>query len=113
MLLISTYVAQSPIEGLGVFAGEAVRRGELFWSFNPKFDICIRPEELEGLPPHMLDYIRRYTYPHLEAPGVVSEWFRWARVGADGADDVAERAGFAVAGTREVGGRTFVTLRRR
>jgi SET domain-containing protein len=71
MLLISTYVAQSPIEGLGVFAGEPVRRGDLFWSFNPKFDICIRPEELEGLPPHMLDYLRRYTYPHLELPGVV------------------------------------------
>ena len=49
----------------------------------------------------------------IEAPDQVSEWFRWARVGVDGADDVAERAGFAVAATREVGGRAFVTLRRR
>ena len=49
----------------------------------------------------------------IEAPDQVSEWFRWARVGIDGVDEVAERAGFAVDRTREVGGRTFVTLRRR
>jgi len=48
----------------------------------------------------------------LEAPGVVSEWFRWARVGADGAAAVAARAGLLVAATREFDGRTFVTLRR-
>ncbi|WP_053226780.1 class I SAM-dependent methyltransferase [Solirubrobacter soli] len=47
----------------------------------------------------------------LEAPGVVSEWFRWARVGVDGVDAVARRAGFAVTDVRELAGRTFVTLR--
>jgi SAM-dependent methyltransferase len=47
-----------------------------------------------------------------EAPGVVSEWFRWARVGVDGIDAVARRAGFAVADVRALAGRTFVTLRR-
>ncbi len=49
----------------------------------------------------------------IEAPDQVSEWFRWARVGVDGVDEVAERAGFTVDTSREVGGRTFVTLRRR
>ncbi len=48
----------------------------------------------------------------IEAPDLVSEWFRWARVGVDGADEVAERAGFAVESTEEVGDRAFVTLRR-
>ncbi len=48
----------------------------------------------------------------LEAPGVVSEWFRWARVGVDGAADLAAKAGFDVAGVRSLAGRTFVTLRR-
>jgi SAM-dependent methyltransferase len=48
----------------------------------------------------------------LEAPGLESEWFRWARVGADGAAAVAGRAGFAVEGVRTLSGRTFVTLRR-
>jgi SAM-dependent methyltransferase len=48
----------------------------------------------------------------LEAPGMVSEWFRWARVGADGAATVAARAGLAVAARQAFHGRTFVTLRR-
>jgi SAM-dependent methyltransferase len=48
----------------------------------------------------------------IEASGYVSDWFRWARVGVDGADAVAGRAGFAVESTRAIGGRTFVTLRR-
>lgn len=49
----------------------------------------------------------------LEAPGMVSEWFRWARVGADHAATIAGRAGFVVVDRRELSGRTFVTLRRR
>lgn len=69
MLLISTYVAQSPIEGLGVFAGEYVPRGSLMWSLNPKFDIFVRMAELETLPSHMRGFISRYSYPHLEMPG--------------------------------------------
>ena len=48
----------------------------------------------------------------LEAPGVVSEWFRWARVGVDGVADVARCAGFGVAEVHTLAGRTFVTLGR-
>ncbi|MGZ5862900.1 MAG: SET domain-containing protein [Methyloceanibacter sp.] len=70
MLLISTYVAPSSIEGIGVFAAEPVARGGLMWSLNPKFDVFVRPDEIEGLP-HMQDFIARYSYPHLEMPGVV------------------------------------------
>jgi SAM-dependent methyltransferase len=47
----------------------------------------------------------------IEAQEMVSDWFRWSRVGVDGADAVAQRAGFEVASTQSVGGRTFVTLR--
>jgi hypothetical protein len=71
MLMISTYVAPSAIEGLGVFAGEPIGRGQLMWSLNPKFDIFIQMTEIETYPPHLQDYIARYTYPHLEMPGVV------------------------------------------
>jgi SAM-dependent methyltransferase len=48
----------------------------------------------------------------LEAPGVVSEWFRWARVGVDGLEPLAGRAGLTVEGIRTLGERTFATLRR-
>lgn len=69
MLLIATYVAQSPIEGLGVFAGEYVPRGSLIWSLNPKFDIFVHETEIGALPPHMQTFVARYSYPHLDMPG--------------------------------------------
>ena len=71
MLTVSTYVAPSAIEGLGVFASEFIERGRLLWSLNPKFDIFVYQDEIEGFPPHMQDFIARYGYPHLEMPGVV------------------------------------------
>jgi SET domain-containing protein len=71
MLMISTYLAPSAIEGLGVFAAEPVQRGQLMWSLNSKFDIFIQVSEIESYPPHMQDYISRYTYTHLEMAGVV------------------------------------------
>jgi SET domain-containing protein len=69
MLLISTYVAPSAIEGLGVFAGEPVSRGSLIWSLNPKFDIFVHQTEIGALPPHVQSFLTRYSYPHLEMPG--------------------------------------------
>lgn len=69
MLLISTYVAPSSIEGLGVFADEYVPAGSLIWGFNPKFDILVNEMELRALPPHVRSYIARYSYPHLDLAG--------------------------------------------
>jgi uncharacterized protein len=69
MLLITTYVAQSQIEGLGVFSGEYVPRGSLIWSLNPQFDIFVHETEIGALLPHMQNFIARYSYPHLEMPG--------------------------------------------
>lgn len=69
MLLISTYVAPSSIEGLGVFADEFVPSGSLIWSLDPKFDIFVNEAEISALPTHMQGYLARYSYPHLELPG--------------------------------------------
>ncbi len=71
MLMVSSYVAPSAIEGLGVFAGEFIERGRLIWSLNPKFDIFIHRSEIEGFAPYVQDFIARYGYPHLEMQGVV------------------------------------------
>jgi len=48
----------------------------------------------------------------LEAPGVVSEWFPWAHVGADRASEVAAQAGLVHAWTLHAGGRWFAALQR-
>ncbi|WP_108681366.1 SET domain-containing protein [Methyloceanibacter sp. wino2] len=68
MLLISTFVAPSSIEGLGVFADEFVPRGTIIWQYNPKFDVLVDDTELGALPPPMQSHIARYGYPHLDRP---------------------------------------------
>jgi SET domain-containing protein len=70
MMLVRTYLAPSEIQGLGVFAGEFIRAGMQMWALNPKFDIFLHASEIESLPVHMLDFVERYSYPHLEMPGV-------------------------------------------
>jgi uncharacterized protein len=69
MLLIRSYVAQSEIDGLGVFAGEFAPRGSLIWSLNPKFDIFVNETDICTLPAHMRSFIAIYSYPHLDMPG--------------------------------------------
>src|SRR5918995_2115399 len=71
MLTVSTYLAPSAIEGLGVFSGEFIERGRLLWNLNPKFDIFVYPEEVDTYSSLMREFIARYSYPHLEIPGVV------------------------------------------
>ena len=51
MLTVSTYLAPSAIDGLGVFSGEYIERGRLLWSLDPKFDIFVDRSEVEGYPP--------------------------------------------------------------
>ena len=52
------------------------------------------------------------TRIRLEAPGVVSDWFGWARVGVDGIAALAARAGLAVEEVHCAGGRWLARLRR-
>jgi SAM-dependent methyltransferase len=52
------------------------------------------------------------TRIRLEAPGVVSEWFGWARVGVDGIGELAASAGLVVEERHCVGDRWLARLRR-
>jgi len=70
MMLVRTFVAQSDIQGLGVFSAEFVPAGRQLWVLNPKFDVFVYPNEISMLPAHMRDYVARYSYPHLEIDGV-------------------------------------------
>jgi hypothetical protein len=50
MLTVRTYIAASPIHGMGVFAAEPIPAGRLVWEPNPAIDIEITPAQLETLP---------------------------------------------------------------
>ncbi len=62
MLLVPTYVAPSPIEGVGLFAAADIRAGTLIWRFEPQFDRLLSPEEVEALDAVQKAYVARYGY---------------------------------------------------
>jgi hypothetical protein len=47
---------------------------------------------------------------HLQGPDRVSDWFPWARVGADGIAAIAAEAGFRQVELFSIGGRWFSEL---
>lgn len=68
MLLIKTFVAPSAIEGVGVFAGEPVKRGQLIWTLDHRFDLLIPRSTLEAEQGASRELLQRYAYPHAPDP---------------------------------------------
>ena len=62
MLLVRTYIDRSPIHGLGVFAGEFIRKGTKIWRFVEGFDRCYTPRQFAKLPKPARDYLKDYAY---------------------------------------------------
>lgn len=71
MLLIQSFVAPSTIEGVGVFAGEAIPRGARIWTLDRRFDRLIRDVDVASLPPTFKAFVERYGYPYPHDPSVI------------------------------------------
>ena len=66
MMLVRSRVAASPIEGLGVYADEFIPSGTLVWQLNRNFILPFRRTELEQFPPHIQEFVERYSFPDFE-----------------------------------------------
>ena len=62
MLIIETYLAPSPIHGLGVFTRNPVVPGQVVSRFMPPFDIHFPAELLACLSPAEQAYLKTYAY---------------------------------------------------
>lgn len=62
MLLIKTYLDQSPIHGLGVFAAEAIPKGTKIWCFVEGFDRAWSPRQFAKLPKEAQEFVAYYGY---------------------------------------------------
>jgi hypothetical protein len=62
MLLVKTYLDKSAIHGLGVFAGEFIRKGKKIWRFVDGFDRAFSPRQYAKLPKAAKDHIKFYGY---------------------------------------------------
>jgi len=62
MLIFPTYLAPSPLHGLGVFAGERIDAGRVVSRFMPPFDVQFPAELLPALTPVEQAYLRHFAY---------------------------------------------------
>lgn len=64
MLLVSTYVAPSSIEGVGLFAAEDIPAGTAIWRFDRSFDLLLSPDDVARLDDVQAAYVERYGYSY-------------------------------------------------
>lgn len=62
MFLIPTFLAPSPIHGIGVFTREFIPAHTRIWEFTPGVDWRLRPEELAAFPEPYQSAIRNWCY---------------------------------------------------
>ncbi len=66
MLTVKTFLNQSSVDGIGVYAGEKIKKGEVIWEYFPLVDITYSPEEWlrlqEKVNKSSFENIQRYSY---------------------------------------------------
>src|ERR1051325_12156394 len=62
MLLVKTYLGKSRIHGLGVFAGQPIRKHAKIWRFVYGFDRYYTRKRIAKLPKAARDYIKLHGY---------------------------------------------------
>ena len=62
MFIVRTSLRYSAIHGIGVFLEEPVEKGQVVWQYDPRIDVAIPQDELQGFPIAMQLYLKVYTY---------------------------------------------------
>lgn len=61
MLLVPTYVRESPIQGLGLYAAAPIPKGTLIWQLAPGFDAILKDNYVAALPDLARAFVERYS----------------------------------------------------
>ena len=61
-MLVKVRVAKSPIDGLGLFAGQFIPKGTRTWEFTHGFDREFTPDEFTAFPAHIQTFLQTYAY---------------------------------------------------
>ena len=103
MLLVSTYVAPSPIQGLGLFAAQDIAPGEALWRFEPEIDVVIPDGRIEALPAAFRAFLDRYAYTSHDIPGAVVVSCDHAKFMNHSEDPNTESRSFVTVARRPIG----------
>jgi SET domain-containing protein len=61
MLLIKTTLAPSKIHGIGLFADQDIKKGDITWRYEPRFDTAFTTEELAKMPQLIQEFVTTYA----------------------------------------------------
>jgi hypothetical protein len=61
-MLVKNYIGPSKIHGIGIFAGENIKKGTVIWRFNPIIDRRITKKEVASLPKPAKEFLLKYAY---------------------------------------------------
>ena len=62
MLLVKTYLAESGIHGIGLFAAQRIPKGTVVWRLEPALDLELTEAQIEALAPAAREQIEKYIY---------------------------------------------------
>ena len=62
MILVKVRVLKSPIEGLGLVAGQFIPKGTKTWEFTPEFDREFTPNQFKSFPRPIQEFLNTYAY---------------------------------------------------
>ena len=62
MLLVRTFLAESQIDGFGLFADEYIPAGTLVWRFDRRVDLALEHDYIDKLLPAFRIYCEKYAY---------------------------------------------------
>ena len=65
MLLVKTRIGSSRIHGIGVFAEERIKQGQVVWVLDDRFDTRIPVSQLSALPKLVSVFLRTYGYQEI------------------------------------------------
>lgn len=62
MLRVKTFLKFSDIHGIGCFAGEDIKAGQIVWSLDPDLDLEIDESRISTYPPAVVEFLKTYSY---------------------------------------------------
>lgn len=65
MLIVKTILKYSEIHGLGCFAGEDIKKGQIVWRFDEGIDLIFKESDLKNFPVSFVEFLKMYAYSPL------------------------------------------------
>ncbi len=70
MMTVKNYLDKSPIDGIGIYAGEDIEKGTIVWRHVEGLEKVITEAEYEKLPDLAKEYIDKYGFMPPSKPGI-------------------------------------------